>query len=231
MARINRGELTKLEIVQLASKKFLETGYTDTPVKSICAELNMSPGNLTFHFPSKEHLLAALVDLMCDFQWKRMEDKAGEGLSSVMAICLELATMATISEDDEVVKDFFLSAYSSPITLEIIRKNDTERAKKVFKEYRPDWTDAQFAEAEILVSGIEYATLMTTDDSVSLEARISGALDNILGIYGVPEEIKRAKIQKVLEMDYRSIGRKTFEDFKKYVEEANEQAFIDLIRG
>lgn len=37
--------------------------------------------------------------------------------------------------------------------LDIIRKNDAERSKEVFK----DWTDENFAEAEVLVSGIEYA--------------------------------------------------------------------------
>ena len=45
-------------------------------------------------------------------------------------------------------------------------KNDAERSKEVFKDYCPDWTDENFAEAEVLVSGIEYATLMTTDSGV-----------------------------------------------------------------
>ena len=55
-------------------------------------------------------------------------------------------------------------------------------------------------EAEILCSGIEYATLMTANDPVTLETRISGALNNILGIYGIPEETRKQKIQKVFAM-------------------------------
>ena len=230
MARINKSALTRLEIVQEASKQFLEKGYTRTTVSAIGKELGMSSGNLTFYFPTKEHLLAELVALLCRFQWKRMEEEADEGISSVLAICLELTSMASACEDDPVVKDFFLSAYSSPMCLEIIRRNDTERAKEVFASYCPDWTDEQFAEAEILCSGIEYATLMTAGDPVTLETRISGALNNILGIFGIPEETRQTKIQKVFARDYRNLGKRVLDEFKEYVEQANEQAFLDLLK-
>lgn len=190
----------------------------------------MSQGNLTFHYPTKEHLLAILVDKLCDFQWKRMEQEANDGISSVLAICLELTAMASACESDETIKDFFLSAYSSPLSLDIIRKNDAKRAKEVFGSYRPDWTDEQFAEAEILVSGIEYATLMTAGDPVPLETRIAGALNNILGIYGVPEETRQIKLQKVFAMDYITLGKRVLDEFKQYVTDANDEAFQALIK-
>ena len=230
MARIDKRALTRLEIVQVASRQFLEKGYSGTTVAAISKELEMSPGNLTFHFPTKEHLLAELVDLLCRFQWVRMEEEANEGFSSVMAICLELTSMASACEADPVIKDFFISSYTSPMCLEIIRRNDTDRAKNVFRESRPNWTDEKFAEAEILCSGIEYATLMTANDPVSLETRISGALNVILDIYGIPEEIRQEKIRKVFTMDYQKLGMQVLGEFKEYVEQANEQAFIDLLR-
>lgn len=230
MARIDRSTLTKLKIVQEASKQFLVKGYSQTTISAISKELDMSPGNLTFHFTTKEHLLAELVDLLCDFQWKLMEEEANEGYSSIMAICLELTSMASACEDDSVIKDFFISAYTSPMCLEIIRKNDTKRAKNVFKDYCPDWTDEQFAEAEILCSGIEYATLMTANDPVTLETRINGALTHILGVFGIPEEIRNQKIQKVFAMDHRSLGKRVLKEFREYVEQANEQAFLNLLK-
>jgi len=230
MARINKSALTRLEIVQEASKQFLEKGYTRTTVSAIGKELGMSSGNLTFYFPTKEHLLAELVDLLCSFQWKRVEEEADEGISSVMAICLELTSIVSACESDPVIRDFFLSAYSSPMCLEIIRRNDTDRSKKVFAAYRPDWTEEQFAEAEILCSGIEYATLMTAGDPVSLETRISGALNNILGIFGIPEEIRQAKIKKVFALDYQNLGKRVLLEFREYVEQANEQALLELLK-
>ena len=229
MARIDKSALTKAEIIAEASKQFLEKGYSHTTVSAIAAELNMSPGNLTFHYPTKDHLLAALVDILCAYQWELVVQEVKEGYSSVMAICLELTTMASACEDDPIIKDFFLSAYSSPLCLNTIRKNDSQRAKKVFRKYRPEWTDEQFAEAEILVSGIEYATLMTTDNNVSLETRISGALHNILGIYGIPEDQRYTTVQKVFSMDYQTLCKRILKDFKKYVAKTNEQTFRQLI--
>ena len=170
MARKPRRCMTRLEIIQLASRKFLEEGYDATTVSAMAKELDISPGNLTFHFPTKEHLLAELVDLMCRFQWKWMEEAADEGIGSLMAICLELSAMAGISAEDRIIREFFLSAYTSPMCLRIIRANDTERAKKVYAEYCSGWTEEQFAEAEILCSGIEYGTLMLAGEPVSLHS-------------------------------------------------------------
>ncbi|MBR6793734.1 MAG: TetR/AcrR family transcriptional regulator [Clostridia bacterium] len=231
MARINRSELTKLEILRVAMKKFLEDGYTNTSVKAICNELDMSPGNLTFHFPTKEHLLVAMIEQLCSFQWQLIQEEVEEGDTAVIAVCRELAFMVVMSEEDEAIKDLFISAYSSPLCLEFIRKNDRERSKEIFKEYCSDWDEIRFREAEILVSGIEYATLMTTGDPFSMEARICGALTQILRIYNVPEELRRIKIERVLSMDYRKIGHQVLLEFRKYVEQSSEQALIGLLKG
>lgn len=150
------------------------------------------------------------MNLLCDFQWKLMEEEADEGLSSVMALCLELATMASACEQDEVIRDFFLSTYTSPVCLDIIRRNDTTRAMKIFASHRPGWTREQFAEAEILCSGIEYATMMMAGDPMPLETRVAGALNNILGIYGIDEEVRKSKIQRVFRMNYGDCAEAVF---------------------
>ena len=223
-----RVNTTKLVIIQTALRLFLENGFSNTSARALCNELGISLGNLTFYFPSKDHLLAVLIEMLCNFQWKLMKEEADDGISLVLAICLELMVMTSAAEENETAKDLFISAYKCPMTLEIIRKNDSQRAKTVFSEYCPDWTDEQFKQAEILVSGIEYATLMTTETSTPLDVRISGALDAILYIYKVPEEIRKIKIQKVLSMDYKKIGSRIFQEFKEYIEQVNEQAFNEL---
>ena len=64
MARIRKSAITKLEIVQESSRQFLEKGYNHASITGISKALGMSPGNLTFYYPTKEHLLAELVDLL-----------------------------------------------------------------------------------------------------------------------------------------------------------------------
>jgi AcrR family transcriptional regulator len=229
MALHNKGKTTKLEIIRVASRRFLEDGYSNTTIRSICSELEISPGHLMFYFPSKDHLLAEVVDILCDFQWKLIKRVTDEGVTQLMAICFEMTTMASACEESEVARDFYISAYTSPITLEIIRKNDSERAHEIFGQYCQDWTDNQFLEAETLISGIEYSTFMTTESSSPLDVRISGALNALMMIYNVPEEIRRDKINKALSLDYRSMGKQILSEFVDYVNQTNETAFEELI--
>ena len=210
---------TKQEIIKVGTKMFLEDGFTKTTVAKIAKELDISPGNLTFHFPTKEHLLSVLVDELCQFQWKVIERYVEDGKTSLLAVCLEFSAMVAVCEENEIVKDFFISSYNQPMTLEIIRKNDAEKAKKIFGIYCKDWKDEHYEEAETLVSGIEYATLMTTESSQNLEVRIAGALNAIMSIYNVPEEIRKIKIHKVLTIDYKETGRKILKEFFEYISE------------
>lgn len=222
MAR-NKADTTKREILDVAMRMFLERGYSNTSIKAISDELDISTGNLTFHYPTKEHLLAKLAGLLCEFQWKLMEQAVDEGETSLLALCMELAAMAVVCEEDEVARDFYLSAYKHNMSLDLIRKSDEKRAKHVFAQWCGCWSDAQFHQAEIIVSGIEYATLMKTDD-FPLEHRIEGALNAIMMIYNVPENVRQKKIEKVLALDYRQMGRRIMKDFEEYINTENEQA-------
>lgn len=231
MARINRTALTRIEIVIEATKQFLEKGYTNTTVSAIAKGVGMSQGNLTFHFPTKEHLLAKLTDILCQYQWQMMKDEANDGISQIMAICLELTTMIYACDNDEVIKDFYLATYTSPMCLDIIRRNDANRAKEVFAEYRPDWTDEQFAAAQVIVSGIEYASLMNAGEPLTLETRISTALQSILSIYNVPAEIQQTKLKKVFAKDYQKFSKQVVENFKDFAEKVNDEAFHEIINA
>lgn len=219
----------KLAIIGAATELFLENGFSKTTAAAICKKSNIGTGTLTGHFPTKEHILNELVTVLCNFQWQLMEDAADEGKSSMLAYCLELTTMAAVAEDSEPMKDFFLSAYSHPLTLDTIRKNDTEKIKKVFGEYCKDWTDRQFIEAEDIISGIEYAALMATEHSADLPTRIAGSLNTILSIFNIPEELRKTKVSKALGMDYRAIGRKLLADFKDFTAQEHQRAIDDML--
>lgn len=221
---------TRLQIIQLAARLFIEEGYTKTSAKKLATELDLSPGNITFYFPSKDHLLAVLVDELFDFQNIMMEQAAQEGKTSLLAYCLELTAMAAICEESEVARDFYASAYSSELTLELIRENDTEKTKDVFGEFCPEWTDEMWEATENIVSGIEYATIMTREENTPLPIQIERTLNTIMMIYGVPEELRKIKIDKVLSMDYRALGRRLLSEFRDYIEKVNEENLKNAVR-
>ena len=135
MARNRKPTPTKTVIVKIASELFFENGFTKTTSTEICKKADISPGNLTFYFPNKESILATLVQMMIDFQWKEMEAQTDEGKSSLLAYCLELTTLVALSEEIPQMQDFLFAAYSHPTTLDLIRINDTEKIKQVFTEY------------------------------------------------------------------------------------------------
>ena len=193
---------TKLEILQCSMELFLEKGYTASYVTTIAQKLGISTGNLTFYFPTKEHLLAELVKELCVFQWQTMEKAATDGKSSLLAYLLELATIVSVCDENSVAKDFYLSAYTHSLPLKIIRESDTQKTETVFSEYCKGWSETDFIIAENIVSGIEYSMLVTEDTAeVSLEKRIKSSLDVIMKIYDVPENIRKSLLQSVISMD------------------------------
>ena len=231
MPHINRKRTnTKLQIVQLAAKLFVEEGFTNTSFSKIAKTLDLSTGNITFYFKTKEHLLAVLIDELCTFQNLMMEQAADEGKSSLLAYCLELTAMAAICEEDEAARDFYRCAYASFMTLDLIRVNDTAKTKSVFRDFCPDWTDAQWVATENVVSGIEFATIMTKEAVTPLPLQIEQTLNSIMLLYGVPEEIRKTKIEKVLAMDYRGIGRRILKEFKEHLDRTSEEELNEAIR-
>ncbi len=231
MSRTKQPSLLRAKIVKAASELFFENGFSRTTSAELCKKIGIGTGNLTFYFPTKEHILAVLVQMMIDYQWKEMENAADEGKSSLLAYCLELSTLAAIAEEFPEMNDFIAAAYSHPMTLELIRANDVEKVKQVFSEYTPDWDDEKYTKNEAIISGIEYATIMKTEHSASVEHRIEGALNTIMLLFGIPEKLRQKKIEKVLSMDYLAIGRKVYEEFKLYVTESNEHALEEVLKN
>ena len=221
MARKKVVNETKNAIIRVAIEMFLERGFTNTSVRAIAAELGISTGNITFYFPSKEHLLMVLVEMLCDSQWSMLEQQADEEETALMAFCMETMTVAVACEQNEIARDLFLSVFQSELCRNLLRENHVARAERIFSEYCGDWTHQQFRIAEILVMGIQYAVIIPTDVEIPLSERIAGALNQILSIYGVPENNRAEKIRRILALDYNDIRQRVREGSLRYVDQLN----------
>lgn len=224
MARKNKID-TRLEILQLGLQLFLEKGYSNTGIKEIAKKLKLSPGNITYYFPSKENILSELVSCLCDYHMLVLDKEVKEGKNSLTAYLLEFTSMMAICETSEVAKDLYTASYTHPLSLSIIRKNDKLKAKSIFSKFCPDWTDNDFSVAETIVSGIEYASLIReTVEDITLSSRISSSLDAVMKVYNVPKEVREEKIAEVLATDYLRIGSVFIKSFAEYVNKRNEKA-------
>ena len=221
MARKKVVNETKNAIIRVAIEMFLERGFTNTSARAIAAELGISTGNITFYFPSKEHLLMVLVEMLCDSQWSMLEQQADEEETALMAFCMETMTVAAACEQNEIARDLFLSVFQSELCRNLLRENHVARAERIFSEYCGDWTHQQFRIAEILVMGIQHAVIIPTDVEIPLSERIAGALNQILSIYGVPENNRAENIRRILALDYNDIRQRVREGSLRYVDQLN----------
>lgn len=225
----HKGNSTPFKIIQVTMGMFLEKGVSKTTVAAIANKLNISTGNITFYYPTKEHVLGLLVEMLCAFQWEMMKKESTDGVNPLTAACLETAAMAAICEENEVAKDFYLSSYTQAIPLEIIRKNDARRAKIIYAETCKEWDDGRFAEMQSIVSGIEYGLFMVTDSSAPMERRVEDALRAVMSVYQVPISEQDETLKKVFSMDYRGIGRRILKEFIDYVEKSNANAVAKVV--
>lgn len=221
MARKKVVNETKNAIIRVAIEMFLERGFTNTSTRAIAAELGISTGNITFYFPSKEHLLMVLVEMLCDSQWSMLEQQADEEETALMAFCMETMTVAVACEQNEIARDLFLSVFQSELCRNLLRENHVARAERIFSKYCGDWTHQQFRIAEILVMGIQHAVIIPTDVEIPLSERIASALNQILSIYGVPENNRAEKIRRILALDYNDIRQRVREGSLRYVDQLN----------
>lgn len=226
-----RATTTKYEIVQVASEFFFDVGYSNTSPKMIAEELGISTGNITYYFPSKDHLLSVLVEMLCDFQMQRLEKEADIGMGSAASICLETMTVAVACEESEIAREFFVATFQSGLCRDYLRGNHVERAKKIFAKECEGWTEEQFQLAELLVMGLQYAAIVPTNVNIPVKTRIAGALEQILAIYNIEKDIRKKEIEKVLSKDCREISKSVLHGFTDFVQRTNEENLGQLIKG
>lgn len=231
MARINKSDLTKAKIVQVSCDVFFESGYSNTCHRELGEALEMSKGNITYYYPTKDHLLAAVTERLCEFRTAQFEKRVADGITPIEAVCTELAYTLAISEENEIARDMYLSMYKSTLCRDMLCQYGIERAKRVFAEYCPDLTDEQYAVAESQVVGISFSCSATDiDEALTLESRIRTLLRGVHLIYNIPADEIQEITDKLLSADYLSRSREEYEAFKSYVTDSNEQRLYDLLR-
>lgn len=223
---------TKIEIIQVGTRMFVERGFTETSVQAISEELGISKGNFTFHFPTKEHLLLELTKYLAKFHTREINIAKSEGLNNLLAYCWEVTAQIAMCEDHPQAKDFYLAIYSYPSTLAYVKEWAAEKNIRLLAETLPDWTFERFRLVENVASRIEMSALTDAcTDTYPLEDKIILTLDSLLKLYEIPKEDRQTAIAQILKIDYRNIGKKIFKEFVAYVERLNQQALDDALEG
>lgn len=228
MAR-RKSNLTKLEIMQVAMKMFLEKGFTNTSAKAISNELNISTGNLTFYYPTKEHILLELVKEITEFHTKCI-NKVSKEHDDLFSYCWEIAAQIMLCEENEQAKDLYLAIYSYPMTLHYVKDWTAEKNKKILGERLSDWTLERFRRVENVTCCIERSALTEPcTENYTIEDKIRLILTCLLKIYDISFEEREKVINEILKTDYHKMGHDLLKQLTKYVEKQNKQALNEAI--
>lgn len=186
---------TKNKILSVCVRLFLEQGYKETSVSQIVQEAQVARGSYQNIFPTKDAILAELVEVMFEGQFMIARSSVdASSLSPLYVYAIETTIQLTLTEHNENLREIYLEAYSSPKTSDYIYQRTAVELKKIFSSYLPWLSESDFYEMEIGSAGIMRNYMAKKCDiHFSLNKKIERFLELSLRAYCVPEE----EIQKV----------------------------------
>lgn len=223
--RASTNNTTKAEIVQTGIHLMLEKGYKNSTIKELSEILGISKGNITFYFPTKEHLLLELTNEVLEFHQKCIERVRSDGYTDLLAYCWEIAAQIVICEDYEKMRELYLEIYTHQMTMARVKYWTAEKNYKLLHPRLPDWTPEKFRIYENVACCIERSALTELCTAeYPLETKVVITLDSLLKLYDVEKETRMSMINQILDLNYHKIGRTLHEEFITFVENVNRQA-------
>ncbi len=219
MAKTNHDELKK-RILNVAAKKFLKDGYTNTTIKNITSECKISTGSFNNIFQTKEDLLCELVSFVLGSQFSAtralIEGKTEDKLFFYAA---ETTLQLNIVEMNENLRDVYSAAYSLPKPSAMIQQTVTGKWENIFKEYLPELETKDFYKLEIATGGIMRG-FMTIPCNMwfTMGQKVESFLECSFKMYDVPKEKIREAIAFVKQFDFASLAKKTIEGIVSFLE-------------
>ena len=202
------GMRTRQKMMAAAVTLFLQKGYQDTATAAISTLAGMAPSAFFRAFPSKESVLLGLVENMFTSQFEMAECE-----DPLMVYAVETAMQLNIAEQNEALRDLYVTAYSLPNTSEYIYQNTARKLYQLFHNYLPEASESDFYELEIATAGITRGYMARKCDIYfTIETKIRRHLQCCMGIFHVPEEKITKSIEAVLAMDMDSMAKKAVAD-------------------
>ena len=212
MARpLNRKkEETRSLILHSAAKLFIEHGYSNTRIKDIANDANVSYNDVFRLFEEKDNILSELVGLVLEFQFEKSIEITKKYTNNKLHIyAFETVLQLHVAESLEHIREMYLASYSLPNASKVVYKTITSKLEDIFKDRLPNLETKDFYELEIAIAGIMRGYISVPCDMYfTMERKVKIFLETVFKIYDVSkDEIK--EILKFIEQF----------DFKKYADE------------
>lgn len=138
--RYKKSEASVASIIDGAIRVLARQGYANTSLMDIAKEVGMSKGAVHYHFPTKESLIAQVLQTACDSVAHRTRAAWTEGSDPIQAIRSSLRELwrvrAEMSDDAKVVADLMTQALHN----EALRKPLAEYYRFAFAQVDEHFT-------------------------------------------------------------------------------------------
>ena len=209
---------TQQAIIDSATKNFLVNGFHKTSAKMICQDVGISPGNLTFWYPTKADMLLEFTKKIMNFHTRFIEYNKSNGKEDLFTYCLEIVVQITLCEERENIRDIYYSMHSEATTLAYLRDWTAEKNLKILGSYLPEWDLKRFRRAANVTCCIERSALAEPcTDEYSLEDKIWLTLTCLLKIYDFEKEERERVIKEILATDYQKIKTDMLNQLDEYL--------------
>ena len=131
-------EITKSLVLHSASKLFIERGYSNTRIKDIAEDANVSYNDVFRQFGDKDTILSELIGLVLECQFEKSESILKNKTNNKLHIyAFETVLQLYIAESLEHIREMYIVSYSLPHSIQKVHKTITSKLEEVFKEMLP----------------------------------------------------------------------------------------------
>ena len=201
------GLMTRQKILSASIKVFLEKGYEGATAKEIADLAGSSTGAPFSLFGNKEGVLLELVHMMFSGQFRLAADLTEEAANPLLLYGVETALQIHITELSWQLRELYVMAYSLNSTSEYIYEQMTAKLAEIFGPYLPRCESKDFYELEIASASIMRGFITRPCDRYfTIERKLRRFLQCCFKLYDVPSEKYEPVIERVLQLDIKSMA-------------------------
>ena len=201
-----------------ATRLFLEKGFRNTSAKMICEQVGISPGNLTFWFPSKADILLEFTKKIMSYHTKFIEYNKNKKEENLYTYCLEIVVQIALCEEKENIRDIYYSMYSDPLTMSYLKDWTAQKNLDILGPYLPEWDLKQFRRTANVTCCIERSALAEPcTEEYTLDDKIRLTLTCLLKIYDIEKNARDKVIVEILATDFKKIKSNMLKQLDEYL--------------
>lgn len=213
MTHVPKSTNTRQRLLHSAAQLFMQNGYHNSTLRDIASQVGVTTGSIFAFFEDKEALLRCLVANVFDNQFRLAEKLIPKEAGPVSVYAVETALQLHLVEQNENLRDLYVTSYSLPTTSESIYQSMAAKLPKLFASTLPGYELKDYYELEIATGSIMRGYMARPCDLYfTIDQKVTRFLRLTLSIYNVPAAQQDEAIAYALSLPLFDTAARLIED-------------------